>query len=87
MEPHNHTNTPQQHPNTHTLTNTPQQQHININNTPKTTTNSDKEHSTIIYETPPPGQALLRLAWNKQDPRYMATFKAESSDAVVLDIR
>ena len=30
------------------------------------------EHSTIIYEDP--GHTpLLRLAWNKQDPNYLAT--------------
>ena len=32
----------------------------------------DKEHSTIIYETPQPDAPLLRLSWNKQDPRYIA---------------
>jgi hypothetical protein len=32
----------------------------------------DKEHSTIIYESPRQGTPLLRLGWNKQDPRYMA---------------
>ena len=26
----------------------------------------DKEHSTIIYESPQPDTPLLRLAWNKQ---------------------
>ena len=34
---------------------------------------SDKEHSTIIYESPQPDTPLLRLGWNRQDPRYMAT--------------
>ena len=34
---------------------------------------SDKEHSTIIFEAPAPSKPLLRLGWNKQDPRYMAT--------------
>lgn len=47
----------------------------------------DKEHSTIIYETPEPGQPLLRLAWNRQDPRYMATIVQDSPRVVVLDIR
>lgn len=32
----------------------------------------DKEHSTIIYESPQPDTPLLRLTWNKQDPRYIA---------------
>jgi DDB1- and CUL4-associated factor 7 len=62
----------------------------------------DKEHSTIIYEsgsggggsnsaaadggaaTPTP---LVRLGWNKQDPRYMATIIMDSPKVVVLDIR
>lgn len=46
----------------------------------------DKEHSTIIYESPN-GQALLRLGWNKQDPRYMATLLMDSPKVVILDIR
>ncbi|XP_021602176.1 protein TRANSPARENT TESTA GLABRA 1-like [Manihot esculenta] len=33
----------------------------------------NKEHSTISYESPQPDTPLLRLAWNKQDLRYMAT--------------
>ena len=33
----------------------------------------DKEHSTIIYEAGDNETSLLRLGWNKQDPRYMAT--------------
>lgn len=47
----------------------------------------DKEHSTIIYESPQPDTPLLRLGWNKQDPRYMATILMDSSKVVVLDIR
>jgi WD repeat-containing protein 68 len=47
----------------------------------------DKEHSTIIYESPQPDTPLLRLGWNKQDPRYMATILMDSSKIVVLDIR
>ncbi|KAI4330986.1 hypothetical protein MLD38_029221 [Melastoma candidum] len=47
----------------------------------------DKDHSTIIYESPNPDTPLLRLAWNKQDFRYMATFPMDSSKVVVLDIR
>ena len=47
----------------------------------------DKEHSTIIYESPTPETPLLRLSWNKQDPRYMATLLMDSSKVVVLDIR
>ncbi|XP_042513402.1 protein TRANSPARENT TESTA GLABRA 1-like [Macadamia integrifolia] len=47
----------------------------------------DKEHSTIIYESPLPDTPLLRLAWNKQDLRYMATILMDSNKVVILDIR
>jgi WD repeat-containing protein 68 len=47
----------------------------------------DKDHSTIIYESPTPDTPLLRLGWNKQNPRYMATMEMDSSKVVVLDIR
>ncbi|KAL3838015.1 hypothetical protein ACJIZ3_022606 [Penstemon smallii] len=47
----------------------------------------DKEHSTIIYESPTPDTPLLRLAWNKQDLRYMATTLMDSNKIVILDIR
>ncbi|VDP30962.1 unnamed protein product [Soboliphyme baturini] len=44
------------------------------------------EHSTIIYEdaTQTP---LLRLAWNKQDPNYLATIAMDSTEVVILDMR
>mmetsp|Transcript_16638 Transcript_16638/g.34942 ORF Transcript_16638/g.34942 Transcript_16638/m.34942 type:complete len:272 (+) Transcript_16638:433-1248(+) len=44
------------------------------------------EHSTIIYETPNL-DPLLRLEWNKQDPNYLATFKVDSRNTIILDIR
>ncbi|KAF5731316.1 WD40 protein [Tripterygium wilfordii] len=47
----------------------------------------DKEHSTIVYESPQPDTPLLRLAWNKQDLRYMATILMDSNKVVILDIR
>ncbi|GLC39801.1 WD repeat-containing protein lwd1 [Pleodorina starrii] len=47
----------------------------------------DKEHSTIIYESPQPDTPLLRLGWNRQDPRYMATILLDSPKVVILDIR
>lgn len=47
----------------------------------------DKEHSTIIYESSEPDTPLVRLGWNKQDPRYMATIIMDTSKVVVLDIR
>ena len=39
----------------------------------------DKEHSTIIYESGEPDLPLLRLGWNKQDPRYLATLVMDSA--------
>jgi WD repeat-containing protein 68 len=47
----------------------------------------DKEHYTIIYESSKPETPLLRLGWNRQDPRYMAIILMDSSKVVVLDIR
>jgi WD repeat-containing protein 68 len=47
----------------------------------------DKEHSTIIYESPQADTPLLRLGWNRQDPRYMATIAMDSTKVVILDIR
>ncbi|KAJ9519388.1 hypothetical protein QJQ45_023042 [Haematococcus lacustris] len=47
----------------------------------------DKEHSTIIYESPKPDTPLLRLGWNKQDPRYMAALMMDSPRVIILDIR
>lgn len=48
----------------------------------------DKQNSTIIYESPQPDSApLLRLGWNKEDPRFMATILMDSSKVVILDIR
>lgn len=47
----------------------------------------DKEHSTIIYESPRQDTPLLRLAWNQQDPRYMACTALDSPRVLVLDIR
>ena len=46
----------------------------------------DKEHSTIIYESGDGGAPLLRLGWNKQDPRYMATILMDSSKVRWLDL-
>ena len=44
------------------------------------------EHSTIIYESPD-RTPLLRLAWNKQDPNYLATILMDSPRTIILDIR
>lgn len=47
----------------------------------------DKEKSTIIYENPVQDCPLLRLEWNKADPRFMATVGTDSNKVVILDIR
>lgn len=47
----------------------------------------DKERSTIIYENPIRDSPLLRLEWNKADPRFMATVGMDSNKVVILDIR
>lgn len=44
------------------------------------------EHSTIIYEDPA-HTPLLRLAWNKQDPNYLATVAMDACEVVILDVR
>jgi len=46
----------------------------------------DRDHSTIIYESPT-NLPLLRLAWNKQDSKYLATLTLDSKDVSILDIR
>ncbi|GAB1602815.1 DDB1- and CUL4-associated factor 7 [Argonauta hians] len=44
------------------------------------------EHSTIIYEDPQ-HHPLLRLAWNKQDPNYLATMAMDAMEVIILDVR
>eukprot|EP01120_Amphizonella_sp_Union-15-10_P008919 TRINITY_DN3296_c0_g2_i1.p1 TRINITY_DN3296_c0_g2~~TRINITY_DN3296_c0_g2_i1.p1 ORF type:complete len:329 (-),score=58.35 TRINITY_DN3296_c0_g2_i1:106-1092(-) len=44
------------------------------------------EHSTIIFETQE-CTPLLRLAWNKQDPNYLATMVLDKNTCIILDIR
>jgi WD repeat-containing protein 68 len=44
------------------------------------------EHSIILYESSD-SSALLRIAWNKQDPNYLAVVPTNSSKAIILDIR
>lgn len=43
------------------------------------------EHSTIIYEDPQ-HTPLLRLAWNKQDPNYLATVAMDACEVPSLFI-
>nr|DAD43557.1 TPA_asm: hypothetical protein HUJ06_001787 [Nelumbo nucifera] len=48
----------------------------------------DKERSTIIYENSRSGSTpLLRLEWNKADPKVIATVGMDSNKVVILDIR
>ena len=42
------------------------------------------EHSTIIYEDPQ-HHPLLRLAWNKQDPNYLATMAMDAMEVRLWD--
>ncbi|TKR60311.1 hypothetical protein L596_027575 [Steinernema carpocapsae] len=44
------------------------------------------EHSTIIFEEPE-RKPLLKLAWNKQDHNYLATFGHDSKEVFILDTR
>lgn len=43
------------------------------------------EHSTIIYEDPQ-HHPLLRLAWNKQDPNYLATMAMDAMEVHVVAV-
>lgn len=55
------------------------------------------EHSTILYETPPPknqppsgrppSSPLLRIAFNPSDANYMSTFHQDGADVQILDMR
>lgn len=44
------------------------------------------EHSQVLYESPDMAP-LMRVCWNKMNPNYLATFKMESAEVIVLDIR
>eukprot|EP00298_Acanthocystis_sp_HF-20_P007268 c16901_g1_i2.p1 GENE.c16901_g1_i2~~c16901_g1_i2.p1 ORF type:complete len:228 (+),score=97.41 c16901_g1_i2:250-933(+) len=44
------------------------------------------EHSTVMFESDRL-KPLLRLAWNKLDPNYLATLPIESSKVVIIDTR
>lgn len=46
----------------------------------------DRDHSTITYEAPG-GTPLVRLAWSRTDPRFMAVVPADSAVVVLLDVR
>lgn len=44
------------------------------------------EHSTIIYENPDQ-IPFLRVAWNHEDPNYLATIMMDSNKVSIIDIR
>ncbi|CAI4223372.1 unnamed protein product [Auanema sp. JU1783] len=44
------------------------------------------EHSTIVFESSKQS-SLLRLAWNRNDHNYMATFASCSNEVLILDMR
>ncbi|CAB3398922.1 unnamed protein product [Caenorhabditis bovis] len=44
------------------------------------------EHSTIMYEDPM-RTPLLKLAWNRNDHNYIATFAQDSKEVIILDLR
>lgn len=44
------------------------------------------EHSTIIYESAKK-VPLLRVAWNEQDPNFLATVEMEAKYTTIIDIR
>ncbi|XP_065856899.1 WD repeat-containing protein LWD2-like [Euphorbia lathyris] len=47
----------------------------------------NKERSTIIYENPIGESPLLRVEWNKCDPRFVGTVGMDSNKVVIIDIR
>lgn len=40
-----------------------------------------------LFIKDPTHTALLRLAWNKQDPNYLATVAMDSCEVIILDVR
>jgi hypothetical protein len=46
------------------------------------------DQATVMFQTvgrPPP--PLLRIGWNKQDPRYLVALAAKSSSVLIIDVR
>ncbi len=44
------------------------------------------EHSTIIYESQDQ-TPFIRVAWNREDPNYLATIMMDSNKVTIVDIR
>lgn len=47
----------------------------------------DPKQSTVVYTHKAEGAELLRIGWNRQDPRYLATFAARSHAVLIIDVR
>lgn len=47
----------------------------------------DPKQSTVVYSKKGDNSELLRIGWNRQDPRQVATFAARSNTVLVVDIR
>jgi DDB1- and CUL4-associated factor 7 len=46
------------------------------------------EQSSVLFQTNgAPAPPLLRIGWNRQDPRYLVTLAAHSSSALIIDVR
>jgi len=46
----------------------------------------DLEHSTVLYDTEN-NLPLLRLAWNRKNPNYLAIIAMEKNYITIIDIR
>ena len=44
------------------------------------------EHSTIIYESSDQ-TPFVRVAWNREDPNFLATVMMDSNKVIIVDIR
>lgn len=44
------------------------------------------DRSTILYEDPD-HRALLKVAWNRQDPNYLSTFAVDAKEVIIVDVR
>lgn len=47
----------------------------------------DAQQCTVVYTHKGEGAELLRIGWNRQDPRYIATFAARSNTVHIVDVR
>lgn len=47
----------------------------------------DPQQSTVVYSHSGETSELLRIGWNRQDPRFLATFATRSSAVLIIDVR